>query len=453
MRLGLCGRLAPGVLLFLTAAGTASAQEGGALPDTLDIERALSIAMSRSPQLSQAQAATDQARANRTAAWGAFLPTAGVNMNLNRNNFTTNSFLSPEGESQELPDPLTSSRQSGSQGLNVSWTVFDLQRIANYRERGEALTASQRRQDDQRLAVIADVRRRYVEALRRQTLLELTRQQIVDRETELDIAQRRYEIGAVELSDVLAAETLLLNAEVTLLSETSQLETGLQALSVSLGMQADEGPGTLLVDITELPDAEMLRAGELVAYALSEDPEIQAYQADQAAANATLWGARSRFLPTIQLGFNLGRSEQFGPGSDFFQFDFTNTSRTFSVTASWQLFDGFSRTSQTRAASAQRFQASESLRQRRLEIEREVRRFLKEIDQFSQALVLLERALQISQERLRMTRLQYQNSTANFTTLQQAISTVTNAERQLIEQRYAYLNAWTNLEEYVGDVR
>ena len=364
-------RLGLALALAAAAPGATHAQEA-ALPDTLDIERALSIAMTRSPQLGQAQAAMDQAGANRTAAWGAFLPTAAVNMNLSRSNFTRNTFVSPEGESQQLPDPLTSSSQSGSQGLNVNWTVFDLQRIANYREQGEALTASQRRLDDQRLAVVADVRRRYVEALRRQRLLELTRRQIQDRETELDIARRRYEIGAVELSDVLAAETLLLNAEVTLLSETSQLETGLQALAVSLGSPADAGPGTTLVDIVDLPDAAMLEAESLVAYALSEDPEILAYQADRAAADASLWGARSRFLPTIQLGFNLGRQEQFGPGSDFFQFDLRDTSRSFSVSASWQLFDGFSRTSQTRAASARRFQASESLRQRRLEIEGEV---------------------------------------------------------------------------------
>jgi len=438
-------------LILLTGTGSVTAQD--ALPDTLDIQRALSIAMTSSPTLSQAQAALDQAGANRTASWGAFLPTASIGMNLSRNNFTTNSFLTPEGEAEILPNPLTSQSQSGSQGLNIGWTVFDLQRIATYREQGENVIASRQRLDDQRLAVVADVRRRYVEALRRQTLLDLSQRQILDRELELDIARRRYEIGAVELSDVLAAETLLLNAEVSLLSETSQLESGLQALSVSLGMPAHEGPGTALVDIVELPDASTLQRETLVAYALNEDPEIRALQADRSAANASLWGTRSRFLPTIQLGFNLGRSEQFGPGADLFQFDFSNTSRNFSISASWQLFDGFSRTSQARSASAREFQASESLRERRLTIEREVRRFLREIEQISQALVLLERALQISEERLRMTRLQYQNSTANFTTLQQAISTVTQAERQLIEQRYNYLNAWTNLEEYVGDVR
>ena len=439
------------VFAALTTPATLDGQEG--LPDTLTIERALSIAIARSPVISQAQAGVDVAGANRTAAWGAFLPTASVGMSLSRNNFTTNTFLSPEGEAQELENPLSSTSQSGSQGLNLGWTVFDLQRIAAYREQGENVTASRRRLDDQRLAVIADVRRRYLEALRRQTLLELTRRQITDREQELDIARRRYEIGAVELSDVLAAETNLLNAEVSLLSETSQLESGLQALSVSLGLPAEHGPGTTLVEITELPDASALRADDLIAFAMNEDPEILALQADRAAANASLWGSRSRFLPTVQIGFNLGRSEQFGPGSDFFQFDFNNTSRSFSLSASWTLFDGFARESQNRAASARRFQATESLRERRLAIEREVRRFIREIEQISEALILLQRALDISEERLRMTRLQYQNSTANFTTLQQAISTVTQAERSLIEQRYDYLTAWANLEEYVGDVR
>jgi len=374
-------------------------------------------------------------------------------MSLSRNNFTTNTFLSPEGESQTLDQPLTSISASGSQGINLSWTVLDLSRIATLKQRSAGLRASERRVDDQRLAVVANVQRSYVEALRRQTLLELTRRQIRDRELELDIARRRYEIAAVELSDVLGAETLLLNAEVSLLSETSRLETGLRALSVSMGLSAEAGPGTTLVDLTNLPAAEGISAEALVAYALNEDPELLALEADRAAASATLWGTKGRFLPTIQVGYGWRWSEQFGPGDDFFQFLLGDTGRGLSATASWQLFDGFSRVSQTQSASFQRFRASESLRQRRLEIERDVLRFLRQIEELAQSLVLLDRVFQLTQERLDMTRLQYQNGTADFTALQQAIGTVTSAERTLIEQRYNYLLTWADLEEFVGEIR
>jgi outer membrane protein TolC len=424
-----------------------------ALPDTLDLDRALEIAETRSPMLSRARYSTDVASADRRAALGAFLPTASASMNLSRSSFTTSTFQSPEGESQALPEPLTSESGSGNQGINLSWVAFDLTRIANLRERGAALDASQARFDDQRLQVMAQVQRSYIEALRRQTLLELTRRQIQDRELELDIAQRRYEIAAVERSDVLGAESNLLSAEISLLSETSQLESGLRALSVSIGLPAESGRSTTLLDLASLPAADGLRAEALVAYALDEDPELRAIEADGAAASASLFGTRGRFLPTINVGYGWNWSERFGPGANFFNFGFGNQGRGLSVSASWTLFDGFGRVSQAQSATARRDQAAESLRQRRLEIERDVRQFLRQIDELAQTLTLLDRALQISQERLSMTRTQYQNGTADFTALQQAIQTVTQAERQLIEQRYNYLRSWVDLEEYVGDIR
>jgi len=123
------------------------------------------------------------------------------------------------------------------------------------------------------------------------------------------------------------------------------------------------------------------------------------------------------------------------------------------VTARWDLFQGLRRPQQTANASSRKRQAEESLRLRRLEIERDVRRFVSDIDQLDQTLALLDRALEISQERLAMSRQMYQNGTIEFTSLQQAISEVTQAERSLIEQRYNYLTAWANLEEFVGNAR
>lgn len=439
-------------LALLAAATSAGAQE--VLPDTLDLDRALRIALARNPEIAQAQAQADAAGWGRRAAWGAFLPTASASANLGRSNFTTNTFLSPEGESQSLPDPLTSQRQSAGQSLGLNWTVLDVGNIAGFREQGARLEASQRRLDDQRLAVIAEVRRTYLEALRRQRLLELSRRQIADRERELDITRRRYEIAAVERSDVLGAETQLLNAEVSLLSETSQFESAIRGLAVAMGLTPESGVGTVLADISMLPDAAGLSAEALVDRALGEDPELLALEADAAAASASLWGSRSRFLPTIQLGYSWSWSEQFGPDASFFQFDLgSNTNRSLSLSAQWTLFDGFQREQQTAAASSQRRQAEEGLRLRRLAIERDVRRFLQEIEQLDQSLALIQRALEISEERLEMTRLQYQRGTATYTALQQAIGDVTQAERSLIEQTYSYLTAWANLEEYVGDPR
>lgn len=436
------------------AAGTrpgVSAQEA-VLPDTLALDRALSIALERSPDVRSARAAADAAGADRRAAWGSFLPTADVSLSLSRSDFTKTTFLSEEGTSEMLPDPLSSSSQSARQGFNLSWTLLDGgRRFAALRQQGANVRVAQRQLDDRRAAVVLAASQAYYEALRAQRLLELTERQIADREQELEIARRRYEIAAVERVDVLAAESNLLEAQVSVLTSRRQAESQLRALAVALGLRPDAGPGTVLRDIGTLPSAAMLEEEAVLARVLSRDPEILQLEARQAAASAGLWGARSGYLPRITASLGWDRSQQFGPGASFFQFDPSDTGRGFSVSASWSLFDGFQREQQTAQASSQKRQAEAELTRRRLEIERDVRGYLDEIAQLDGTLDLAERSFAIAEERLNMTRQMYQNGTIDFTALQQAVSQVTSAERQLIDLRYDYLVAWANLEQFGGD--
>lgn len=449
-RRGLSAALSLGLLAAVGGAPALTAQEGG-LPAELTVDEAIRIALQRSPEVRIAEAEANATGSTRRAAWGAFLPTASVNTSLNRNNFTRTTFLSPEGESQTLPEPLESSSQSASQGLNLSWTVFQQgRRFSELSASGANVRAAQRGLDHQRVTVAAAAARAFYEALRSQRLLELTERQIADRELELEIARRRYEIAAVERIDVLATESNLLDAQVSLARERRQVDAGLRALAVALGLPPEEGPGTRLEDVDLLPDLGAIDSESFVQRALSSDPEILQFEAQRVAASASLWSARSAYLPTIQASLSFGRGQQYGPNASFFQFNPGDTSRGFTLSASWTLFDGFTREQQNAQASAQKRQAEENLRRTRLQIERDVRGYYDELQELSQTLELAERSLAIAQEQLTMTRQMYQNGTIDFTRLQQAISGVTASERQLITLRYDYLIAWTNLNEFGG---
>ena len=423
-----------------------------ALPDTLDLERAISVALEQSPDVRSARAAADAAGASRRAAWGSFLPTASLSVGLNRSDFTKTTFLSEEGTSEILPEPLSSASQSASQGLGLNWVVFDQgRRFATLRQEGANVRVVQRQLDDRRATVVLEASQAYYDALRAQRLLELTERQVADREQELDIARRRYEIAAVERVDVLAAESNLLEARVNVLTSRRQTETQLRGLAVAMGLPPDAGRGTFLRDIGSLPDAGALEERAVVERVMTRDPEILQLEARQAAASAGLWGARSSYLPRITASVNWSRGQQFGPDESFFQFDPSDTGRSFSISASWTLFDGFQREQQTVQASSEKRQAEEELRRLRLEIERDVLGYLDEIAQLDETLALAERSFAIAEERLNMTRQMYQNGTIDFTALQQAVSQVTVAERQLIDLRYNYLIAWANLEQFGGD--
>ena len=419
------------------------------IPDTIDITRAIRVALSESPVLRISRTEADRAGADRLAAWGAFLPTAGVSADLGRSSFSRTTFVGEEGLSETLPAVLTSSSQNAVQSLGMRWIVLDRGRRFSEISRSTAsLRAAQRRYDDRQREVVLTVRRDFLEALRRQELLELTRTQIADRELELEIARRRYEIAAVERTDLLAAEGNLLNARIALAAEENQLRAGLRQLVVSMGLPPDAGDGLVLAGDDGMPEG-VPDIDFIVQTAVTSDPELAALDAERAAAAASLWTARTRYLPQVSVDLGWNRLENFGPEDSFWQFNPGDTSHGFRITASWSLFDGFQRERENALASATRRQAEEDLRRRRLEIERDVRRYGDDITRLDQTLNLLERVYAISRERLEMQQERYRLGTVSFTELQQAIDAVQRAETDLIQQQYDYLIAWSSLAEYI----
>lgn len=442
------------VLAAVLAAGSLAApapgaSQGSTLPDTIDITRAIRIALTESPVLRISRAQADRAGADRLAAWGAFLPTASVNADLNRSSFSRTTFVGEEGLSETLPEVLTSSSQSASQLLGMNWIVLDRgRRFSEISRSGASLRAAQRRYDDRQREVVLTVRRDFLEALRRQELLELTRTQIADRELELEIARRRYEIAAVERTDLLAAEGNLLNARIALAGEENQLRAQLRQLVVSMGLAPEAGDGLVLTGDDGMPEG-IPDIDFIVQTAVTSDPELAALDAERSAAAASLWTARTRYLPQISVSLGWRRGENFGPGDAFWQFNPGDTSHGLTVSASWSLFDGFQRERENAQASAARRQAEEDLRRRRLEIERDVRRYGDDISQLAQTLDLLERVYAISRERLEMQQERYRLGTVSFTELQQAIDAVQRAETDLILRQYDYRITWSSLAEYI----
>ncbi|MFQ5688686.1 MAG: TolC family protein [Gemmatimonadota bacterium] len=444
-----------GCLLPLGASARAEGRRSTSLvatQDTLTLERAVRIALGRNPDIQDARSRADAAGAAHRANLGSFLPSAQASLNLSRNSFKTVTFPSPEGSSQKLDTPLESVTKSASQGLRFSWDLLrGGRRIAELRQGSAARRATRYRLSATERTVVGTVRRAYYSALKQQGLVEVARRQLEGRRRDLEVARRRYEIAAVMRTDVLGAQILLGQAEVDLLDAQNAERAAKRTLQVAMGREA-EGD-VVLRDVEIAPAVDPLDVRQLVATAIATQPELAALQADVATASAALWAARTSYIPTISLGFSLNRSESLGPNGDFFTFNPSNRARLFSVSASWNVFDGFGREDQAVQAAAGRRQAEAALTKRRLALEKEVRDFVQEIGSRARRLELQRRNFELAQQRVDLTREQYRLGTIEYVELLQAIQQLTAAERSLITERYDYLSAWANLEERVGDLR
>ena len=435
--LGLAALAAPG-------AGPAAAQE--ALP----LDDAIRTALLQNPAISRAEANSATAAANRWADWGAVLPSASLSASIDRSEFTTVTFLNPDGTTGFYEDPISGVNRSNRGGLNFGLdlsaesfvdigTGADERAAAGYR-----LSAAQ-------VDVVRAVKVAYFDALKAQRLVDVAERQLASREEELELTRAKYEIAAVPRSDLLGAEIQVAEAELNLLDVEDALKAAVRAIRVAQGVDEMERTDVALVDLTDIPDAEALDATALFERARLANPDLKALAADERAAASTVTSARLSYLPTINLSFGLGRSRQLGEGEGRFTFDPSNSSEGFTMSASLPLFNGFQRKTRNAQASNSLTVARAALTEQELQLESDIRRLVDDIQRQDRRLDVLIRNAELAQERLELTREQYRIGSADYTTLQQSIEQVDQAERQAFEVRYDLLKSWAELESRVGD--
>lgn len=444
------------VALQTAQPATGRAQEAPPPPpragETVNLEGAIRTALARNPAVESADANAAAAQASRWADWGAFIPTANLNVNLSQTDFTTTTFLSPEGEPQTQDPPLTSERKSSFVGFSFGWDVFrGGQNIAGVKAGAARSRAADYRLNDAERGVVRDVKVAYFEALKIEKLVEVAESQLTSRREDLAVTEERYAIAGVTRSDLLGAQGEVAQAELTLLDREDQARTAVRDLQVRMGFNpGDIDPDMRIADVEAVPTAAEMNADSLVARAIATDPQLLALAADQAAASADVWGARATYIPTISLGLNLNRSQDLGAGETLFNLAPDNTATSFSIVASWPLFTGFTRKQQNASASSALRRARADYAQRSHETDKTIRDLADEIDRRQRRLGLLETLYQLDSERVELARQQYRLGTLPYDNLLIAITQQTNSEQSLLQERYDYLKAWAELERLVG---
>lgn len=449
---GTAGLLA---LLALLAVRPASADgQSVAAPDTLTLREAVRVGLGADPGIVAERANRRSASGQRLATWGSFLPELNAGASFGRTDFTTVTFAAPEGASRRLERPESGTRKSSFQSLSLDWTVLDGgRRIASLEESAARLDAAEHRVSAAERETAAEVRLAYFRVLRRRSLVEVAERRLEARRRDLALARKRYAIAEAGRSEILGARSDTLDARVRLLEARRQARAEFRSLRSAMGVEAGRLPmGTPLARLDELPALDSIRERELIRRAIRSHPALEALEAEERAAGASRWAARARYLPTIDLGADLSRSEQLGPEGDFFVFGPSNDQKSLRLTVSWNLFGGFQREQQERQADAELRRARAQQAGQRLEVRTTVRNRLEELRRRRERLELLREKLDLARERVEVTREQYRLGDVSYLDLQRVIEGRDAAERERIAERYDYLRAWAELERVTGPV-
>lgn len=292
------------LLLLPLAVVPAAAQLRGPVP-AYDLEACLQMALRKNPDIRLADANTQAAAANLTAAFGAYLPGASVQANYNRQLTNLQPQLSFVSGIPLLGEPLPNNY---SMSAGASWTIFNgFLRESRYDQARLSVDAADLGGRAQRWQIELDVRRQYVAVLRALQIVKTRRENIELGNATLTRIKAQYESGRGAVTAVYSQEADLANQEFELVRADNDLALAKAQLLTTMGLEPDSPADFLESSLPTEASADDVRrfradlGGEdaCVARAMTRRPDVLASDVRIETARAGITSAESGYYPTI----------------------------------------------------------------------------------------------------------------------------------------------------------
>lgn len=418
-------------LVLLAAGSDLDAQDEG---QEMTLAEALEMAQVHSPQLAQSQANLSNAGSSRRRAWGSFLPNVSVGSGA-----SVQSLDRFDPNTQRI---VTGSNDSYNASLNANYQVFQGGRKFYELGRTESsILEAEARLLDQRFAVVLQTRTLFMNALRQFELVAVAEASVERAEESLAISRARMLAGTATRSDTLRTRLELANALQSLLQARNQLRVARFSLGRQVGAS---GPVVPVLPGNLEPAPLPLSEQEIIALAESVSPAVRAAEAASSVASSALGNARSSYLPSLSLSSGYTWANQ-DP-----TFNGGNTSWSFRLSGSYQLFDGFQREQNVSQASESRRVARLSEDDARRGVRQSVDAALRTLETQTQAIAIAQDAVVVAEEDLRLIRARYGVQEAGILDVITSQVALDQAEANLVTARYDYALAKAELESIVG---
>jgi outer membrane protein len=511
-RSGTLARIARGPLivgfavLWVADAGRAAAQQDpGSGPEApsqvwqLSLEEALEVAQQNNPAYLQVGDGVSSANWRVREAYGSLLPTV-----------TTSGALSYAGAGQQLIGNLTGDDlgagttdyylSSYSLGVQYSFsgaTLYGLSSSRAERRAAEARLAAEGYDLESRVTV------QYLLALRAAEETEAAGRQLARAEENLELAQARFEAGAVPGTDTRQAEVERGRAAVALVRAQNSARVERTRLLEEMGVLSDEP--LELVSAFEVFEPTF-SVDDLIAPALEVHPRLRSYREDERARGANVREAQSTYLPTLTLSaFWSGFTREIGSTSfllarahdgvasqqgtcefyneisaglsaplsgyprdcgvlaltpederailasnEVFPFNFEKQPLSLSARLSLPIFQGFSRQRQIEEASVQARAASHVRRAEELRLRTEVTTAHGNLLAAYEVVQIEGRNVELAGEQLELAQERYGLGAAPFLELLDAQNSAAIADRDYLNAVYDFHGAWVELQRSSG---
>ena len=416
--------------------------DDGARPVTL--REAVELAAKNSPAAVSARGLDRNAAAARRQAIGSYVPNVNLTAGTGRTQGTTINNFNGQLTS------LSGNPWSYNNGLALNVEVFDggrrwseIKRIRATADVADVSAVSAR------FDASLQVKQQFYAALAARESAAAAKAQLEQAEQQLKASTARLAAGVATKSDSLRSAILVGNARLAVLTAENDLRVATASLTRVAGSTT---PITASPDDTlETPIA--LPTDEELAMLANEGPAVRLAISNVAVARAAKRSQKSTYLPTLTMSYNYAFSQNAGgfAGRNLLLVGGNNASRqTMNFNIAYQLFNGFSRESQTVQADVTLTNAEAQLRDVQLAARQNLTSFVRSL-QNAQARVQVQlAAIAASEEDLRVQQQRYALGASTLLDLLTSQTQLNQARQALIQARLDGRIARAQLASLVG---
>lgn len=430
MRLVLVGVLA------IVLAGSGWAQQPAAQTRQLEVtlNEAIRRALDVQPAMAIARGDQRNTGADRRTAYGAFIPSVTVGASAARSNVGR-----IDGSTgRPIPPEYT---YTGT--FSASLELFDgFERFANLKATSALNAAADAGYVNQRFLTTHQTKQLFYTAVANEALVRVAEAQLKRAQQQLQISVQKLRAGSATRSDSLRSTVEFGNARIDLLRTQANLATAQADLGRQIGVES------LVRAVFDSTLPPMPDTADLRRTALSTSPAVEQAEARASASRALVWSARAQFWPTVVVSYVNNRQGSENPSWPLFG----NYPETFQwrFGLSWPLLNGFNREANQVSASVARDVSVAGAAETRRSINALVTAQLAVLATAFQQINIADENLAAAQEDLRVQSERYRVGAATILDQLTSQAALTEAEVNVIQTRFSYLIARSQLEATVG---
>ena len=418
-----------------------------AAPVGISLQEAHNQALAHNQPLAAAHTGVDEAKAAKRQTWAGHLPRISLTEQVVRSNDAVNAFgfkLVQESFTQ-ADFALDALNRPGAVSdfqttLDVRQPLFNGgQAIYGRRRAAAAVRAAEARLVSRRQEIVLQTSQAYWDLVLAREALQAIRQGLKTAQAHTQMAEAHYRQQLVPLTDLLAAQVRvaeLQNEEIAAIYRIGDAEDG---LSLVMGL----APTTFTPTDDLKPITVDLPLTELAVTARQQRPDLAAMQQRVEAIRQGVKVERAAYLPHLNAFARLALDADTPLARQ-------GESWTVGAVITWNLFSGYRTVGAIQQAKAQQAQAQAQLSFLQQQIDRQVRQAHRALSAAQSQIRVARKALEQTQERQRISKLQYEEGLITAADLLAAATAQMQTRLRLLQALHALNVGFAQLEFAVG---